>query len=849
MMLEEKRLNGPQTETKIVDEAKGIVEAIVSVTNIIDEVGDIILPGAYRATLTKRMPKVVFNHSWDQPVGKVLAAEELMPGDPRLPARLNQVGAGCLKARLQFNMGTERGRDAYSDVAFYGDQGEWSIGYDCTSPGSGQSKMNSHGIREISALTLFEMSPVLFGAAPLTGTTDIKRFAPLLAAVQSKAKGPMTAAAKDPADGKKVCPTCDGTGKILNGNVTCKSCSGSGVVASDWKPKASAPPWKKDGGADRQTKAVDHSHEHAHGDSTHDHAHTHGKAGSYGHGTPGLPDGFDVTHAHGHSADDPEVTPVTNNWPPQSHEAALLAREQSDAADSQTQVWKENLQMSTTKSMRAALQSKAHVCLEGSYEDTTDDLNDMAQRWFAGQVPMLLDAGCWIEATYPDHVILGVWYSGDNDDPCAPRQKEFWQVPYTRDTANDSYTFGTPAAVDITGVAVVKPAGVNAGPALQVLSLEETIAYGQKNATRIRRRILLLDRAFGQDVSSTGLTEDQISKMGVGGGMIPAAGDPSYLDNIMDTMPEGGAGPGNNFTNPPTVTPVGSSYLDHAGDQPAPAVVAGTYYLDDAGNLTPTAIGVSTDWMNLGDSTVGPIAGVAMPDSYQLGDQPAPALDIPAHQPGTLALADEPPLQNAAGNGPGSLSTASHPEGETKATNPADLSRPTVNDNADADTKPDDPAKQNAGFTANQSGPSDPANPGQNGKPSLLDQVRQRQSVLGGARFHSAGKAFDPDQVLSDLADASVAVLQWKAKAVAAPAEEVAPEFDMDKLKAAHASIQAVLAQEGVVPASFGLPQNVVSGNDEEGVPIQAVQAKGIKGLPMDEILAFQALTLSLDDD
>ena len=57
---------------KILSDEDGIVQAVVSVTGIEDEVKDIIVPGAYTKTLTKRLPKCVFSHDWNHPVGKTL---------------------------------------------------------------------------------------------------------------------------------------------------------------------------------------------------------------------------------------------------------------------------------------------------------------------------------------------------------------------------------------------------------------------------------------------------------------------------------------------------------------------------------------------------------------------------------------------------------------------------------------------------------------------------------------------------------------------------------------------------------------------------------------------------------
>jgi HK97 family phage prohead protease len=155
-----------------VDANQGIAEAIVSVTNIVDHVGDKIIPGAYAETLKTRRPKVCWNHKWDNTVGKVLEIVELMPGDPRLPDKLKTIGAGALKVKVQFNLNSTRGRDAWEDVKFYGEEGEWSIGYDVNGP-TGKSR-NVGGVRELHQINLFEVSPVPFGAAPLTGTLALK---------------------------------------------------------------------------------------------------------------------------------------------------------------------------------------------------------------------------------------------------------------------------------------------------------------------------------------------------------------------------------------------------------------------------------------------------------------------------------------------------------------------------------------------------------------------------------------------------------------------------------------------------------------------------------------------------
>ena len=162
----------PVSSVRGIDNVEGVVEAIVSVTNIVDHVNDLIEPGAYRMTLKKRNPKVVWSHDTNIPVGKTLRVEELMPGDPRLPNDLAAQNAGALLVKMQFNLNTTRGRDAFYDVQFYGDEQEWSIGYSV--PEGKYQVDEKSGIRYIKQLDLFEYSPVIFGAAPSTRTLSLK---------------------------------------------------------------------------------------------------------------------------------------------------------------------------------------------------------------------------------------------------------------------------------------------------------------------------------------------------------------------------------------------------------------------------------------------------------------------------------------------------------------------------------------------------------------------------------------------------------------------------------------------------------------------------------------------------
>lgn len=161
-----------------IDETQGIVTAVVSVTGVVDEVDDVIVPGAYAETLAKRRPKVCWAHSWEHPIGKVLYIEELLPGDERLPKTTRDgqpwpKAAGALVASMQFNLRTDEGKNAFEVVRFYSESGEceYSIGYNVP---PGRAATDSKGTRFIKMLELYELSVVLFGAHTMTGTLSIK---------------------------------------------------------------------------------------------------------------------------------------------------------------------------------------------------------------------------------------------------------------------------------------------------------------------------------------------------------------------------------------------------------------------------------------------------------------------------------------------------------------------------------------------------------------------------------------------------------------------------------------------------------------------------------------------------
>lgn len=153
-----------------VDEAKGIVECFVSGVGNKDSVGDIVLPGAFSESLKRRKPRVVWGHDWNHPIGKVLEIYEVSSSDMRLPTKMKSAGIGGLFARVQFNLKSEKGREAFANVAFYGEDQEWSIGYK-TLDAIYDNQRQANLLREVE---LYEVSPVLHGANQLTGTISIK---------------------------------------------------------------------------------------------------------------------------------------------------------------------------------------------------------------------------------------------------------------------------------------------------------------------------------------------------------------------------------------------------------------------------------------------------------------------------------------------------------------------------------------------------------------------------------------------------------------------------------------------------------------------------------------------------
>ena len=153
-----------------IDEAQGVVECFVAGIGNKDSVGDVLITGAFTKSLTRRKPRVVWGHNWNDPIGKVLEIYEVAPGDRRLPTKMLNAGIGGLYARVQFNLNSEKGREAFANVAFFGQEQEWSIGYK-TLDSIFDPNIQANILKEVE---LYEVSPVLHGANQLTGTISVK---------------------------------------------------------------------------------------------------------------------------------------------------------------------------------------------------------------------------------------------------------------------------------------------------------------------------------------------------------------------------------------------------------------------------------------------------------------------------------------------------------------------------------------------------------------------------------------------------------------------------------------------------------------------------------------------------
>ena len=157
-----------KSEVSTVDAAEGIVEAYVNSMGVVAHDGEIIEMGAFDQSIQKGGQSVAWFHDQSAPVGKVIDAAPIqLSNDSDNPRQQRR-----LKAVMQFNLNTQRGRDAFADVEF-GSVKEWSVGLRALEDDL-ERLDGGENVRVIKNLDWVEVSPVLRGASPDTQTITAK---------------------------------------------------------------------------------------------------------------------------------------------------------------------------------------------------------------------------------------------------------------------------------------------------------------------------------------------------------------------------------------------------------------------------------------------------------------------------------------------------------------------------------------------------------------------------------------------------------------------------------------------------------------------------------------------------
>lgn len=155
-----------QLSVKSYDDEIGSVTALVNSLGVVDADQDRIMSGAFDASLAaieKSPIAVLWGHDSLEVVGKVIDGYEVGIDDH-----------SALYAEMLFNLGTQRGRDAYSDVKF-GAVSQWSVGFSVPEDGLEYVTDNDGTkVTNISEVKLVEISAVLRGSSPNTETLSVK---------------------------------------------------------------------------------------------------------------------------------------------------------------------------------------------------------------------------------------------------------------------------------------------------------------------------------------------------------------------------------------------------------------------------------------------------------------------------------------------------------------------------------------------------------------------------------------------------------------------------------------------------------------------------------------------------
>lgn len=139
----------------VKDAAQGIAEIVISAYGNVDHDKDIVLPGACAKQIAGEYgpnPKGMLDHDWSMrsAVAKTLRWWEEDDGT---------------HVEAQYNLEKEIGRDAFSDLQFYGDDMEFSVGYQIMARRAPTAEEKAMGARQvITEWQINEWSHVMLGA-------------------------------------------------------------------------------------------------------------------------------------------------------------------------------------------------------------------------------------------------------------------------------------------------------------------------------------------------------------------------------------------------------------------------------------------------------------------------------------------------------------------------------------------------------------------------------------------------------------------------------------------------------------------------------------------------------------
>lgn len=154
MTIQRKHLQVPVEFKALANE--GEFEGYASIFNNVDLGADVVLPGAFKKkdmALTKDgKVRVLYQHNWDQPIGKAEVEED----DKGLHFKASLILANSVA------------RDAYI-LMKEGVLDGMSFGYDVI-----DRDFTEGGVRRLKRLKLYEISPVTFGMNPKAGIDAVK---------------------------------------------------------------------------------------------------------------------------------------------------------------------------------------------------------------------------------------------------------------------------------------------------------------------------------------------------------------------------------------------------------------------------------------------------------------------------------------------------------------------------------------------------------------------------------------------------------------------------------------------------------------------------------------------------